>query len=183
METMKYAIRHKCRYGTTLSIPNVLASKIRINYTNLGGVNCIRLVSGRSGCSLETSTISASNAFQNLNVRDVFQPWHNAQQIINSGGRVFDDQGRAYKCDSFVAGSAPGVTSTSVSHEEKQISKSDSNLESIDTDGNGWPDIGLSLSAPSSQLASGVFFHNISEIKSEIDKNGNGWPDRCDYLA
>tara|TARA_Y100000310_G_scaffold333762_1_gene411970 strand:+ start:220 stop:2175 length:1956 start_codon:yes stop_codon:yes gene_type:complete len=58
METSDQSVTHGCLDSTTLDVPNLLASKVRLTYTNLGGKDdCIRLV-GR--CSRESSTIHAS---------------------------------------------------------------------------------------------------------------------------
>lgn len=118
-------------------------------------------------------------------------PWHTAQEIVNSGGRVFDDQGRIYKCDST---SNPGTTAdvdlNQPNHPIQQFAKSAGNPDSLDSDGNGWPDVGLELAEPGSQSGIGLQTHPISQIRrgvagaenQMIDSNGNGWPDKCDCV-
>jgi len=120
------------------------------------------------------------------------QPWHTAQQIVNSCGRVFDDEGRAYLCDSVneptsISDVGPGPT-----HSIQYLSKSATDMESIDSDNNGWPDVGIGLvgSSTPSQPSAGTVSHDISQIRrgvsgaqnQNIDSNNNGWPDKCDNI-
>jgi len=109
------------------------------------------------------------------------EAWHVSQEITNSGGRVFDSRGRAYRCDAVgVAVLSPGVE-----HKLSQIAMGLSDLRSVDNNGNGLVDVGLSLSNPSSRDGPLSIGHDISEIDEGgvvIDADGNGWPDSCDCV-
>lgn len=121
------------------------------------------------------------------------QAYHSADKIVNSGGRVFNDQGIAYLCDSLSDPATSSDVTSNVGHSIQQFSRNSSDLNSIDSNNNGWPDKGIALvgSFTPTQLPAGSVFHNISEIKrgisgaenKKIDSNGNGWPDKCDALS
>jgi len=117
---------------------------------------------------------------------------HPSQTILNSGGSVFNNDGHAYLCDSLSEPSSSSDVTSDVSHPIQQFSKSSTNLNSVDSNNNGWPDSGMAITGSSTptQIASGLLFHDLSGIKrnvggalnQKIDSDGNGWPDKCDCV-
>ena len=71
--------------------------------------------------------------------------WHTAQEIVNSGGQVFDEQGKAYLCDSTEEPTDVSDVDSLLSHPIGQISINSTDPNSIDSDGNGWPDVGIKV--------------------------------------
>jgi hypothetical protein len=115
---------------------------------------------------------------------DMSQPWHTFRKLSNPAGRIFDDQARAYKCDSISLPTSVFDVGM-INHPLQQFSDVDSN-------NNGWPDIGISLLTPENQtpVDSAQAYHDISEVRrgvagaanQKIDSNNNGWPDYCDCV-
>ena len=123
----------------------------------------------------------------------------NALQIgINYHTRFYpNDFGRAectqlYAAVDYSVIEYPEVNLIYPNHPLQQIAKSSTDLESIDSDNNGWPDAGVGLTGSSSpdQSPAGDVYHPISQIRRgisgaqnrKIDSDGNGWPDMCDSI-
>lgn len=88
------------------------------------------------------------------------QPNHTSQEIVNSGGRVFNNQGQAYFCDSLSEPTSSSDIIDTVNHPLQQFSKNSTNSESIDSNNNGWPDVGVTILSTETQ--------NIANLSSTI---------------
>jgi hypothetical protein len=113
-------------------------------------------------------------------------PWHPAQQIVNSGGSVFNEQGQVYRCDRIGPSSGTEeISDSDISHPLSTIAISEGVLETVDQDSNGFPDVGLSLTGAPDQLPSSGATHSLKDIfigSRSLDQNDNGWPDACDCV-
>ncbi len=140
-----------------------------------------------SGLAILTIIITISALAYAVNIL-TSSPFHSAQQIVNSGGRVFNDQGQALKCDNIGTSATATTISQIKKHSLTQILKSSANMGSADANNNGVVDIGVSLTIPSTQQLGGDITHNINELHKsasnlqKIDSNNNGWPDSCDCV-
>ncbi len=96
------------------------------------------------------------------------QAWHVSQEIANDNGLVFDVNGSALLCDSLAEPTATQATDTNKpNHPVQQIAFNATDQRSIDSNNNGWPDIGINITGTKSvtQAQKGFVYHLISEIK------------------